>query len=389
MENELGDLTNLKDTIQDANLNFLVGSGLSNPFLGLLGNIEESLSELDKRDDIEENKRKIIRAAFYKQYCDEVILKNLDILNDNPAVVSTLNNYKNFLKIINSILRNRYSPILNKQVNLFTTNIDIFFEKAFEGLGVECNDGFSGRFSPVFNLSNFRKSTLRKSFHYDNTSEIPIFNLFKLHGSLTWEIFGEHNEKKIKFSPNLTEVKNLKEKNFTEITAANEASTIATLLGTTENKRLSRSIENFLELYQRLPIINPTKDKFKLTLLNQYHYELLRIYANELEKENSVLFVMGFSFADEHIREITLRAINSNPTLTVYIFAHSSDSKSIYESRLDLKNIKNRNIKIIVPEQNQTRQGGDTFLYDFENINLKIFNNLLKKIEEKPKEKKL
>jgi len=39
-------------------------------------------------------------------------------------------------------------------------------------------------------------------------------------------------------------------------------------------------------------IVNPAKTKFEDTLLNQYYYDLLRIYSNELEKENSVLFVI-------------------------------------------------------------------------------------------------
>jgi hypothetical protein len=383
MDNEIGDLIRLKDTIQDANLNFLVGSGLSQPFLGLLGNIEDLLSELDKRDDIADGKKKIIRASLYRQFSEAIILKNLDILNGDAAAAGALENYKDFLKIINSILRNRYSPILNKQVNLFTTNIDIYFERAFEGLGLECSDGFNGRFSPVFNLSNFRKSTLKRSFHYENTSEIPVFNLFKLHGSLTWIVVDEGGEKKVKFSADLRQVKELKDQNFTEIAAATKTSTLASLLAAASTKRISKAIEQFLEQYQTLPIINPTKDKFRLTLLNQYHYELLRIYANELEKENSVLFVMGFSFADEHIREITLRAINSNPTLIVYIFCHSSDSKERYESYFGLKTLKNANVKIIVPDLKA--DGTDEFKYDFVNINARIFGELLRKIEEKPK----
>jgi hypothetical protein len=40
-------------------------------------------------------------------------------------------------------------------------------------------------------------------------------------------------------------------------------------------------------------IVNPSKKKFEDTVLNETHYDLLRIYNNELEKENSVLFVMG------------------------------------------------------------------------------------------------
>jgi hypothetical protein len=50
---------------------------------------------------------------------------------------------------------------------------------------------------------------------------------------------------------------------------------------------------------------------------------------------------MGFSFADEHIRELTLRVANTNPTSIIYIFVYGKDS-GIYEK---LKNeAKNNNI---------------------------------------------
>src|SRR5690606_36109240 len=57
------------------------------------------------------------------------------------------------------------------------------------------------------------------------------------------------------------------------------------------------------------------------------YYEQMRMYSNILEKENSVLFVTGFSFADEHIRQITLRALNSNPTLLVCVFCYNQSDK--------------------------------------------------------------
>jgi hypothetical protein len=52
------------------------------------------------------------------------------------------------------------------------------------------------------------------------------------------------------------------------------------------------SLGDFATSYKKLMIVNPAKTKFEDTLLNQYYYDLLRIYSNELEKENSVLFVM-------------------------------------------------------------------------------------------------
>jgi hypothetical protein len=374
------DLEKLKDVVQDGNISFLIGSGLSTPFLSSLGNIEDLLTELDKRQDLDESKKSIVRASLYKRYCEQVILKNIDILENKPATSSVLESYKLFLTLINSILLNRKNPILSKQINIFTTNIDIFLEKSLEEIGLEYNDGFNGRFTPTFNLSNFRKSAFKKSLQYDNISEIPVFNLLKLHGSLTWEIHEVSGEKGIKFCPDLNHVKKVKDQDITTIPEAQAGQSLEDLINQSNGKRVSQTLSNFLNLYQDFPIINPTKDKFKQTLLNQIHYELLRMYANELEKENSVLFVMGFSFADEHIREITLRVADSNPTLMIYIIAHSSGSVAGYEAKLGIKDAKNKNIKVIVPEKKEDSDD-DAYNFNFENINRRIFEALAEKIE--------
>src|SRR5690606_20530599 len=111
-------------------------------------------------------------------------------------------------------------------------------------------------------------------------------------------------------------------------------------------------LSKFLRLYEKLQIINPTKEKFKDTTFNKTYYELLRLYANELEKENTVLFVMGFSMADEHIREITIRALKSNPTLKVFFVPYMQDANDIRANfkadKLEVENFKN--IDFINPE---------------------------------------
>src|SRR4029079_4409722 len=102
---------------------------------------------------------------------------------------------------------------------------------------------------------------------------------------------------------------------------------LATLITATAGQIPTAATTAFVAGYEELlVVVNPTKEKFKHTLLNQTYYELLRIYSNELEKENAFLLVIGFSFADEHIREITLRAANSNPTLLIWVVAHSASA---------------------------------------------------------------
>ena len=74
----------------------------------------------------------------------------------------------------------------------------------------------------------------------------------------------------------------------------------------------------FEEEYNKLPIVNPTKWKFNETVFEEHYYQMLRHLSYELEKPNSVLIAFGFSFADEHIRNLIKRSL-ANPTLQVYI----------------------------------------------------------------------
>jgi hypothetical protein len=370
----------LKDTIQDCNINFLLGSGLSSPYLKTLGNLESRLTDLETRVLDSDPRKKMV--SLYKRYFDEVISKNLQILEPDVAAKPVLEQYTSFVNHMNSILLKRKVTLLSKEINLFTTNIDIFLDKALEDLSLEYNDGFNGRFKPTFSLSNFKTSRFKKSLHYDKTAELPVFNLLKLHGSLSWEI----RSGSVTFSVDLNHVKQVGEKTLSPdhlVDVPNDA-TIDTLLAAVPGKKADADTDAFMEAYEKLLIVvNPTKEKFKHTLMNQTYYELLRLYSNELEKENTVLFVMGFSFADEHIREITLRAANSNPTLMIYIIAYSSDAKTDIEAKFGSNSIRNSNVEFIEPEQEQDASGSpvDKFKYDFQTINKRIWDVLLQSID--------
>lgn len=71
-------------------------------------------------------------------------------------------------------------------------------------------------------------------------------------------------------------------------------------------------------------LVNPAKQKFADTVLGLTYYELLRLFANELDRNNALLIAFGFSFADEHILEITKRALE-NPKLMVWICCYCED----------------------------------------------------------------
>ncbi len=371
--NKLPPINKLKDTIQDCNVNFLIGSGLSAGYLSPLGNIESLLTELDTNSDLEQDKRKIIKTSLYKHYFDQVISKNIDLLKNDSDATEVLKHYMQFLKAINTIILSRKSTILSKQINLFTTNVDVFLEQSLDNAHLEYNDGFSGRFAPQFDLSNFKKLIYKTSLHYDNRSAIPIFNLLKVHGSLTWNTQGD----RIMFSPNLEVVKILNKITIPDdkVISIADDSKIEDIISASEQMILDDSLNEFAAVYEKLSIVNPTKEKFHHTLLNHTYYELLRFYSNELEKENTILFVLGFSFADEHIREITLRAANSNPTLIIYIIAHTHKARVEIEDRLKLDSLRYNNIKIIEPSQDDDSK--DEFKYDFGTTNEKLFLRLV------------
>ncbi len=148
-DNKLPLFSELEYIFQDCNINFLVGSGLSTPFLQLLGNTENELKELSKEKNPDRHKK----YEIYKDFFDKVISKNIEILrfgqkeNTSPSQGMTsgeftamndgsersdpseiLDNYKTFLKKINTIILNRKNSILSKQINIFTTNFDIFLK---------------------------------------------------------------------------------------------------------------------------------------------------------------------------------------------------------------------------------------------------------------------
>ena len=382
----------LIDRIQDSNINFLFGSGMSAGYLEILGNIENLLTELDKKVFDDQKQKDLIRASILNKYFEGVIQKNIDILDEstrNPDLNSTLNSYKNFFKTINQLILLRRNKLLSKQVNIYTTNIDIFLEKSLEFTRLEFNDGFGKGFKPKYDLSNFKKSIFQKSLHFDNSSEIPVFNILKIHGSLTWK----YEKENIYFDSTLEQTKMVKITSksdlievVTEDSKSNKKDDLESLIAKNPAPTIDETkFASFLEEYDKLSIVNPTKGKFQQTVLDQKYYDLLRIYANELERENTLLFVMGFSFADEHIRDLTIRVANSNPTLMIYIFARSSNSKNKLEKILDIENnVKNKNIVIVSPTQSEQddKSFEDDFSYDFDNINAKIFMQILNKIKE-------
>ena len=296
-------IKNLQKAIQSANLNFIIGSGCSNPALLALGNVEQEVQKLLEENKNGEADQKL--AEFLKPFVTSAKQLIDNTLDENHK--TTQGYYNNFIQIISQILFERKSNILHNQVTIFSTNYDLFIEKSaaelFESLIL--NDGFhrspsltnTCRYSPkeffntVFNTGNL----------YNYQVQVPSINLIKLHGSLNWQAVEGAILQSIDY---LKKAEGLKDKTEAD------------------------KITEFIELFS---LVLPKKDKFKETILNQTYYDLLRIYSNELDKENTLLITEGFSFADEHILDLTKRALK-NPTLKLVVFCYETSSVE-YENK--------------------------------------------------------
>lgn len=378
--------------IQSANINFLIGSGASRPYLATLGSIEKLLTRLN--DDIHTHhaaKYKIAEASIYKAFYDSVIAPNR-FLGYGSDYCETKSNYQNYLITWNSLLNKRHSRILNKQLNIFTTNIDLMIEDAASGLGIELNDGFRGSIDPIYDEANFMKSIMQTSIHFQHTSEIPVFNLLKIHGSINWSDRDNHIvHERFWYCSVDDEIKKLGDDKFvnlfTETEERKTEKTYEQIIEDAEDLELlyeTSEYDAFITAYKKFIIINPTKRKFAETVLDYHFYELMRLYSNALEKENSVLFVVGFSFADEHIATLTRRSAENNPTLKVIIFAYSDEEEESFKKNIGIDSTcVNNNILILTPTKMKNLNVDDEYksvVCDIEHLDMNAINRIFEYI---------
>jgi hypothetical protein len=369
-------------TIESSNINLLLGAGFSYGIADTLGNTEKILELIDKYN--KDDKFTVIEAFMYWNFYSKTIYPLCQKVNDR-----NLKNQINFVRNWMNILSNRESAVINKQANIFTTNYDIVLEYAFESNFIDYNDGFKGRINPYFSTTNFNRLYFERAIFTNRSVEIPIFNLLKLHGSVTWKI-EESKQRRIVYNEYIKSIENFNRQyedfftvtnkdvvdklkvNIITITDWNKCDekTLADIIPVESDKIKRGCIEFVKNFKESFKIVNPTKQKFNDTLMDKNYYELMRIYSNELEKNNTVLLVQGFSFEDEHIQEITMRALG-NPSLTVIIFAFNEDDITSYCEKFE----KYQNVWIVkAPDPNEAdlKDGKKEILFDLPLLNSKL-----------------
>ena len=173
---------------------------------------------------------------------------------------------------------------------IFTTNYDLFNEVAMDRLGIPYSNGFTGTIERRFNPASFRYALAaqldilsRKWTAVDN-----FVYLCKLHGSINWI---EHDQ-------GLFQI---------------------------------REVQNVPSFQEKRILIYPTPSKHSVSFSSPYS-DLFREFQSRIACEQSVLFVVGYSFGDEHVNNILFQALTI-PTFRLIIFAPPSGNGVVAQLR--------------------------------------------------------
>ncbi|MEH2484500.1 SIR2 family protein [Bradyrhizobium sp. AZCC 2230] len=304
----------LESYIQSGNLNFLIGSGASSPAIKVAGTIEAEINDLIVAGNEAQADARCIEFIEQINKAQSALASATD-----PVTKKVAENYGDFISCIDQILFARKNILIPRQANLFTTNYDMFIEYAASLLpSVILNDGFDR--SPglgtdfVFAPERYFDRTYRSGSLHTHQIEIPTINLIKLHGSLSWR----RTKDALLFNP-------VPVKALTAAERANPA-----------------KVKEFLAKHF---LILPNLRKFHETLIERIYYDLLRLFSKAMDQQNVVILAFGFSFADEHILDLTKRSLR-NPTAQLIIFSYDKVSAAGYSGKF----AKQRNVSILAPE---------------------------------------
>lgn len=321
----------LQRMFSSCQINVLVGSAFSLPQLKTLENIESDLTAAILEED--KNKEYKIKTNIF-----EKSIKPIQTTNPNG---DDFKEKREFIKTITDIIDLRESSVVHKGINIFTTNYDNFLELSIEKNSIDYFDGFNGRIGPEFSTANFGKHISRQSSLTGRLAEKVSINLYKLHGSIYWK----EDSEKIVFDDY--------QERFERIKAASNR-------------------KDFLDAYSSLAIVNPEKSKFNSTVMNSNYYDQIRMFSNEMDRQNSLMLVFGFSFADEHMLQVVKRALKSNPTFTMLLFPYNDKDLEYFRNHFKFNN----NVYCYYKKNDGSKTTDNYELNNLNELLLEIYNGI-------------
>lgn len=242
--------------------------------------LKGSIDDLDKSEEYN-------HCAKLITIIEKVIFSELNIFSNDKVeknkIEYVLETYKKFYQKI--ALRNKDLS----RINIFTTNNDLFNEMALDSLNIHYINGFNGGLNKYFNPAMFNYTYSKRMDTSIDRFE-PVENmvyLYKIHGSINWTEEYSNNtyfDVKEEYSPTYDEKKSV--------------------------------------------LIYPTPMKQNKSLGSPYS-DLFREFQHKLLEPNSVLFVIGYSFSDEHVNDIIYRALATNSTFNIVIINDIDEGKPI------------------------------------------------------------
>lgn len=292
-----------KSTLSEYQIDFTVEPFKKNleTFLGTLYSLRFYLNQVQNKQELEKIDKVIDQTKHF------ILFQCLNKENEGKDKLIQ-DNYKNFYRKLS--LRDSNLP----KPNIFTTNYDLYSEKAMDELGITYTNGFSGFIERYFNPSIFNYALAEQmdisSFKW-NVIDSYIY-LFKIHGSVNW----------------------------IEVEDSNKLFRI---------KELQDSAYEFLSKEKNL-MIYPSPIKQNASLGTPYS-DLFREFQKRIAQKQSVLVTMGYSFGDEHINNLIYQALTI-PTFRLIIFSdlgfYLDDEYTLTRINIDkLKNLNDPRIWII------------------------------------------
>lgn len=195
-----------------------------------------------------------------------------------------------------SLYRRFYQSLATRSRGLappwvFTTNYDLFNERAMDRSGIPYSNGFSGTVERRFNPSTYRRA-LAEQLDISSKRWAAVdgyVHFCKLHGSVNW------TEEEAGLFP-------------------------------------IRESADKLEPARDRVMIYPTPSKQTASFGSPYS-DMFREFQRQIVQDQSVLFVMGFSFGDEHINNIIFQGLTL-PGFRLIAFLNPEDANNLVTKEL-------------------------------------------------------
>ena len=249
-------------------------------FLSVLHSLSFYHLKINNKAD-EEKINQVIKEArnFILEKC--LNEKNIKDKRDNEL----LEVYKTFYKKLLS--RNSTLP----RLNIFTTNYDLYSERAMDSLGIHYVNGFTGGISKYFNPTIFNYALAEKMDLSQSKWNVidNFFYLYKIHGSVNWVENDDEGK--------LFKIQEIQDPTF----------------NTLKDKETV--------------MIHPTPLKYNASLGSPYS-DLFREFQKKLMQNNNILVTIGYSFSDEHINNLIFQAFTI-PSFRLIIIGSEKQSETI------------------------------------------------------------